>query len=68
MITYEPSRLQAEPGPAELSWRRWRNPDNPDEHRPVLVIRKGRNAVIIGPSDIPSLDDALTALEAAWSN
>lgn len=60
--------LTASPGPVNVAWTRWRNPEDPETHRPVLRLTKGRSTILVGPDDAPNIIDALERVQAAWED
>lgn len=60
--------LAASPGPVNVAWTRWRNPAQPETHKPVLRLSKGRSVLTIGPDDADNLIDALERMRDAWED
>lgn len=60
--------LAPSPGPVNVAWTRWRNPEAPETHKPVLRLSKGRSALTIGPDDADNLIDALERMRDAWED
>lgn len=58
--------LAASPGPVDVAWSRWRIPEAPETHKPVLRLSKGRVTLTIGPDDADNLIDALERMRDAW--
>lgn len=56
------------PRPINVEWRRWRIPENPEDHRPVLRLSRGHTHVTIGPDDADNLIDALERMADAWED
>lgn len=51
-----------------MAWGRWRIPEHPETHKPVLRLSKGRSALTIGPDDADNLIDALERMRDAWED
>lgn len=61
-------RLVRAPEPLNLEWRKWRTPGDPESHRPVLRLSRGRGRLTVGPDDVDNLIDALERMADAWGD